>query len=257
MDRLEHLEIDLLDISSVPYRLSFRSTPSTPTLDKYVNRGDPKSGKPFASGDLKPARVGFVRINNSEIDCVPMTWAQHLWTNLDEVRSGLPEDEQLHVLVASVLVETADSMFPLALRSKNVTTYPEHWHVSAAGYVDLAMAQRSRSLLHTIFTELEEEINVSARHVLFAEQLGLFRQTRPNTAIVEASFHAKSRLGSDEILSRAQSAIDTYEGKIHLFSRDSILRMLETEPFVPTAKATALLTFGCSAGATMRSAARG
>ena len=70
MDRFNGSEIGLLDRSPVPYRLRFRETHSTPTLDKYVSRGDPKNGTPFASKDLELARVGFIkRTSDGEIDC--------------------------------------------------------------------------------------------------------------------------------------------------------------------------------------------
>lgn len=243
MGLYDNPDFDVINRSSVPYRLNFNEVSSTPVLDTYIARGDPKSGKPFAPRDLHPARVGYIAYHDYDIDCLPMTWAQHVWTNLDEVRAALPQDERLHAMSVSVLLETVDGMFPLAMRSKQVELYPEHWHVSAAGYVDLLKAQRSGSLLHSVFAEIHEEINVSPGDITHMEQLGLCRPTRANQALVEACFYARTSLTGDKVLSLAQSARDTYEGKVHLFPKEIISNMLAAEPFVPNALATILLAF--------------
>ncbi|MDO8518274.1 MAG: hypothetical protein Q7S26_03230 [bacterium] len=240
---IRHPDFQLVDRNSGLYQLAFRVSTATPVLDSYIAKGDPKSGKPFENRDMVPNRVGFIKVEGGVIDCMPMTWAQHVWTNPDEVRNALPADEQLHVISMSVLIETGDGMFPLSLRSKNVTLYPEHWHMSAAGYVDLSKARPSCSLLHTVFAEIEEEINLLASDITFVQQLGLCKHTRSDSAVIESCFYAKTNLGSDDVLSRVQNAKDTYEGNIHMFSGTRVREMLETEPFVPSALATALLTF--------------
>ena len=69
-------DVEFLDLRSNPYRLRFRPRTETPTLDSYVIRGDPKSGRPFPPSDLKPNRVAFIGVSrNGAIDCAPMSWA--------------------------------------------------------------------------------------------------------------------------------------------------------------------------------------
>ena len=241
----ENPGFQLLDRSSLAYRLNFREAVSTPNLDQYIAQGDPKDGKPFAERDLKPARVGFIRLQDAaEIDCVPMTWAQHVWANLDAVRSTLPQEEQLHALAATVLLKTHDDLFLLSKRSENVRLYPGHWHVSAAGYVDCDKAQHAGCLLHAVFAEIDEEINVTPRDLVFVEQLGLCRHTRADTAVVDVCFHVRTTLTGEKVLGRAAGARDSYEGAVHLFPKDAVLEMIEAEPFVPSAIATILLAFG-------------
>ena len=241
MDLGRNLGFEILDKRMVPYRLTFRDMHSTPALDILVRRGNPITGAPFAPRDLEPNRVGFIRHHDGEIDCVPMTWVQHVWTNIDVVRNSLPAAERLHVLAASVLLETKDGQFPLSLRSKNVTLYPGYWHVSAAGYVDFEKARYSGSLLHTVFAEMNEEINVLPMDIEYVKQLGVCLQTRPDTAVVEALFCARAKQTGEHMVALSKGARDAFEGTVHLFPKDVILQMCKTEKFVPSAIATIML----------------
>ncbi len=236
------LNFELLHRGAKPYLLKFESATTTPNLDEYIKKGDPKTGTPFAERDLVPARVEFVSRSESTIICAPMTWAQHVWSNLDEVRTKLPEHERLRAISVAVLVETGDGLFPLALRSKQVTLYPGYWHVSAAGYVDLKKAEQSRSFLPTVFAELHEELNLLPADVVSIRQLGFCRHLSADVSSVEACFYAKTLVHSDLVRTASKGARDKYEGKYSFVDRKTLVKKLADEPFNPAGAATVLMT---------------
>ncbi len=240
----ETLNFELFHRGTKPYLLKFEGATSTPNLHECIKKGDPKTGAPFAERDLVPARVEFISRGESTIICAPMTWAQHVWSNLDSVRSQLPLDEHLRAISVAVLVETSDGLFPLALRSKQVTLYPGYWHVSAAGYVDLVKAQESRSFLPTVFAELHEELNLLPADVVSIRQLGLCGHLTPNVMSVEACFFAKTTRTSSEVRAASQDARDKYEGKYSFVNRETLKKKLFNEPFNPAGAATAIMALG-------------
>jgi hypothetical protein len=243
-DEAKKLNFEILDAGAEPYLLHFGAAGKTPALNQYVAKGDPKTGTPFAERDLVPHRVAFSEQRQSIIDCIPMTWAEHVWSNIDEIRNVLPDSERLASLSICVLVETSDGLFPIALRSQKVTLYPGYWHVGAAGYVDLKRAQESQSLLHSVFSELHEELNALPEDVLFVRQLGLCRHLTPNVSCVEACFYAKLSKTGAEVMSIVDQAKDTYEGKYTLMGLYLLKDKLKNEPFNPAGAAAVALHLG-------------
>lgn len=235
------LNFELLHRGTKPYLLTFEEATPTPELDEYIKQGDPKTGTPFDQRDLAPARVAYIRRSESVIACAPMTWAQHIWSNRDNVRAQLPEHERLRAISVAVLVETIDGLFPLALRSKQVTLYPGYWHVSAAGYVDLKRAEPSRSFLPTVFAELHEELNLLPADIMSIRQLGFCRHLTPDVSSVEACFYAWTMLTSEQVRAASQSARDKYEGKYSFVRREELQHKLWNEPFNPAGAATVLM----------------
>ncbi len=243
-DTPKRLGFELLGKSTAPYILQFEKASGTPTLDIYVAKGDPKTGKPFAERDLTPARVSFNGRVLDGIRCSPMTWAQHLWSNRPDVRKSLPVGERLEALSICVLVETSDGMFPIIRRSMNVALLPGYWHISAGGYVDLKKAEGSQSPLPSVFAELHEELNLLPADIESVHQLGLCRHLTPSIAVVEVCFYVKATLSANDVLAAAASARDKYEGKYHLRARSEPGNMVGHEKFNPAGAATTILALG-------------
>jgi hypothetical protein len=240
------IKFRVTDTRTSAYRLSFVERSPSPELDALVARGDPETGALFEPRDLAFRRVALIRRNGAELICAPMRWAEHIVTSVDALRQSLPQEQRLKVLSLGVLLETRDGKYALSQRSQEVASFKGHWHLSAAGYVDLEKAARSTTLLHSVFAELHEEVNVSAADVMFVEQLGLGIHTGANRATHEVAFRAGTKLTSDELLAAATEARDSYEGKVHVFSGDEIIKMFDTELFNPMAAASIRLAFEMS-----------
>ncbi|MFY9462604.1 MAG: hypothetical protein WAP52_00250 [Candidatus Sungiibacteriota bacterium] len=161
-----------------------------------------------------------------------------------DVRETIPLEEHFRVLTVNCLVKTSDERFALANRSKGLSHFGGMLHVSAAGNIDLHAAAESRSPLVQCFVELQEELNVLPCDIRFIKQLALAITLPRNSATMEVCHYAEVALTSQELLERAKTAKDSWEGKVSTFSETETRKMLETEKFMPTGAATLMLLFG-------------
>lgn len=240
-------EVALLDARQSPYRIAFDCEVPTTKLDERIAAWRDSQGKPFPERDLVPHRVGvshFYEIPRGLINCFPVTWAQYMLMSKGEIREALPREEYFRVLTVNCLVRTSDGQLILASRSKGQSHYGGMLHVSAAGYLDLHMATQSSTPFLQCLVELQEELNVLSCDVRFVKQLGLALQLPRDSAAIEVCYYAEVNLTSRELLERAKTAKDSWEGKIAAFSESEIRKMLETEKFLPTGAATLMLLFG-------------
>ncbi|MBI4224898.1 MAG: hypothetical protein HY617_01060 [Candidatus Sungbacteria bacterium] len=248
-------EVKLLDASTVPYRLAFDENVPTPTLDARVAAWRDAKGQPFPKRDMLPHRVGissfyptrlgsFSESERGVICCFPVTWAQYVLMSRGDVREALPLEEHFNVLTVNCLVRTSDDLLVLASRSKGQSHFGGMLHTSAAGYCDLNLAMETRTPLLQCLVELQEELNVLSCDVRFVKQLGLALQLPRDSAAEEVCFYAEVNLSAKEVLARATTAKDSWEGKVGAFSESEVRRMLDTEKFLPTGAATLMLLFG-------------
>ena len=238
-----------LDNSSIPYRLEFRSAPKTPELDKRIAAWRDKNGEPFPERDLAPHRVGITGITStggiSVLNCFGASWAQRMLLSDPKVRGELPENERLHILSMVCVVRTSDDQIPLSFRSEKMVIYPSSWHGSAAGFTDFHPAMESGSPLFQTFLELEEELNVLPSHIRSMRQLGLCQHLATiSLSAIEYLVLAEVNLSAAELVERANTAKDSWEGKVHTFSEEKVLEMLKAENFVPSGAAAVMLALG-------------
>ena len=230
------------ELPSLRFAAGFE-TPVTASL--IVNWRDAK-GDPFPERDLTPRRVGVLRYNEvfHPLFCAPISWAQLTLMSKAETRDEIPEDERFHALAVSCLVRTADERFVVTFRSEKVSTYPNMWHVSAAGYVDLSYARDTQSLLVQVFRELEEETGLFPSDLTRIRHLGVCKHLPRDSAHIEPCFLAETSLPAHEVLERSRHAKDAWEGKYSAFTEAEVLRILETDRWTPAGAATLLLLFG-------------
>lgn len=247
MDLWQKHEVNLLDTNSFPYRLVFEEKVGMPHLDKCVAAWRDPHDKLFPESDLVPHRVGVAHFRRSHmglIYCFPVTWAQYMLVSNGDVRETIPPEEHFRVLTVNCLVRTSDEQFALASRSKGLSHFGGMLHVSAAGNIDLHAAVESRTPLVQCFVELQEELNVFPCDIRFIKQLGLAITLPRNSATLEVCHYAEVTLTSQELLERAKTAKDSWEGKVSTFSETETRGMLGTEKFMPTGAATLMLCFG-------------
>jgi hypothetical protein len=231
-----------LVMSTVPFQLVFtKERRRLQALEELINEGYPNTRKPFDEKDLIPARVGLLGSSgeNQRLECFPISWAEYILMSSDQIRGKIQQPERFFCLAVSILLQTSNAMFILSLRSNEVSHYRGMWHVSAAGYVDLERASSSQSLLPQVHVELEEELGVLPSHLTSLEQLGLCQHTVPNSAVIEASFLARTNLSAEEVCEQAKTAKDSWEGKVHIFSQVEMVEKVNSEePFNPAGAAT-------------------
>ena len=237
--------VRMLDLSSVPYSCGFlNSAPAKPVLDARVAAWRDGDGKPFPESDLIAQRVGFHSLGAGglSINCYPVSWGQYMLMSKAAERATLPDDEKFHCLSVACLAETSDGHFVLSFRSrKNVSHYKNMWHVSAAGYVDLGLAQASQSIFPQVFRELEEELGVLPSHVQNVRQLGVCEHLVADSASVEVLMFAQVSLAASEVVERSKKAVDSWEGKVSTFPKETVREMLGRETFNPAAAVTLLI----------------
>lgn len=239
--------VSLLDTDSAPYRLLFGEQILTPILNSRVAAWRDNSGNPFPERDLTPHRVGVAALprgNTGVIHCFPTTWARYMLMSKNDVWEMLPVEERFHVLTVNCVIKTGDARFILASRSKGLSHFGGMLHVSAAGYVDLHAATESRTPLVQCFIELQEELNILPCDTLFIKQLGIAVRLPPDNAGIEVCYYTEVSMTAWEVIERAKTARDSWEGKISAFSEIEVRRMLETEKFLPTGAATLMILFG-------------
>lgn len=244
MDLLQKHQVTLLHQGPDPYLLDFRLPLHVPELDRMVADWRNAQGEPFPERDIIPHRVGVAAFRSPRaIQCFPASWAQYMLMSKSGVRKQLPIYERFHVLSLACLVRTSDGQLALSYRSRNVSHYPDMWHVSAAGYADLAIAEASRTAFFQFARELEEELNVLSSHIATCRQLGLCQHTVPDSASIEICLFAQVNLTGEQLVERARDAKDSWEGKVYVFPEEKVRQMLEEETFNPAAAATLMIYF--------------
>jgi hypothetical protein len=244
---LSKQKAQILDTNNRLYTFQFKKPPVRPVLDQLVLEYRDSKGQPFPQRDLEFHHVGFSNLDpiTGLIDCYPISWAQISLISSEEWKSRIPKEELFNPMTVCCLVKTDDQKFILTFRSKKVSTYQSMWHVSAAGRLDLDVAQRTLSPEAQVYQEIEEELNILPDQVENMKQLGLSLYLTV-TSSVEICFQATTKLSSGEVLKRAKSAKDSWEGKITAASLDEVRRLVSEETFTPGGAATIVLAGLCS-----------
>lgn len=215
--------------------------------------------------DLVPARIGVTLLENlspaapSEeqcdpaITCFPVSWAEHLMMRgVARTNADIPESEWFLTLAVTCLVRTADGMYLLAKRSRDVSTHKGLWSVTCAGYVDWERLLKG-DILNPVFAELvfaelvEESALTRDRLTVQPKLLGLCRHplTPKLPTWIEASFFAKTDLTAPQALELAKNAKDTFEGKHEAFTEAEVRALMEEAGRVhPPAAANIALALG-------------
>lgn len=231
--------------TSRPYHLTFEGVLYGPTLDKHIIQWRDKEGKPFPPEDLVPQRVGVLRgskFGAGILSCAGVSWAQHTIQRNPEIFNSLSYSEKFRTLAVSCLLKSGDNRFILAKRSARVSVYANLWHVSAAGWVDLDTAFKTRGVIEQVYTELKEEVNLDCEHVLRLDQLGLCVHLAQGSNFMEICFLAETKLESQVVLELAQDAKDRWEGKYHIFNQSELEGMIAgNEVFNPAGAATIMM----------------
>lgn len=250
MDKVEVIGVDLWKKHNVkhfhfsdgePYVLRFTSNYNPEKLNNLIedwrSRMTPEQKSRSWDSDFEPHRVGFLRVDSgydaSIVDCVGMSWNQILNLWQASVRSAVSVNERIDYMGMSVLVTTSDNKIVLSKRSKKVETHQGAWHVAAAGMMDLDSAVATRTGFPQVFIELNEEAGVLPQEVTDLKTLGLVKNVEHECAGIEMCFSAKVKLTAEQLIERAKTAKDSWEGKHSCFTREEIGVMLETEKFAP------------------------
>ncbi len=225
----------------------------TPSLNEAILQWRSSNGEPFTLKDLIPNLVAVPRnlavneyANETSIRCRPVTWAQYRTMCIAD-KERMPQHEQFHVLSVAYLVVASDDFLIPAMRSRTVSHYPNMWHASAAGYLELDIALGGGDkIFNAALTEIEEEVGLKSNDLRDIGQLGLIRHLAPGSASMEFCGWTLSKLTAAEILERARNAKDSWEGKHSAFTRDQILEMLQSDEhrFNPAGAATLLMYLG-------------
>ena len=233
-------KVAMLAVTPMPITVHIKTAQPSPILDNLVAKWRDEKNMPFPESDLTLRMFGAKSLetigNVITIHGCPVSWGQYM--TMRKYFSIIPEEEQFLQVAVSCLIETSDQHLILSFRSKNVATHKNMWHVSAAGGAMLSSIQSSRGFLFSIFTEIDEELNLTPIHISSVTQLGLYRHTGEDSANIEVCFLATTKISSKEVLTRAKDAKDTWEGKISTFPRDEVRRMIYTETFNPAGAAT-------------------
>lgn len=240
----------VVDESSVPYQLLFeKGILAAPVLDTYIAQYEHVYGESFSFADRLPMRVGIIlpledRMGDThELQCVRVSWAQsHIRSRV--AADMLPKREQFYRLAVDCLLKTVDDRYILAKRSQKVSEYKSHWDVSAAGWVNLDQALATGKLEDQILRELTEECGVEAKDVVTIDQLGLCLNPFPEYSMAEVCYLVHTSLSSDEVLSLAARAPDSWEGKHFGYTGDNLRFIFGRNVFKPAAAATIMLACG-------------
>ncbi|OHA17044.1 MAG: hypothetical protein A3C79_02050 [Candidatus Taylorbacteria bacterium RIFCSPHIGHO2_02_FULL_45_28] len=241
--------IGLIDASNDPYSLRRATIPHTPELQKRVRAWRDGAREPFPARDMEyhKAAFGDFREEDNCITYFPASWAEYTIMRDKSAREALPPQEQFRFLAVCGVVETTDRHYALSLRSKNVATHKDVWHVSAAGSVELSTVTDSRGVIFQFFQELHEELGVLPCDIVTVKQLGLCDHLYGESPSIEVCMCAKIELDSHELLERSKTARDSWEGKIHTFPIDTVHAMLSLDSkdsFNPAGVATLILALG-------------
>jgi hypothetical protein len=195
----------------------------------------------FLPGDIVPQRVGVFAQHLSGNSVAPVSWAQHLVMQDANLRQEIPASEQFRTLAVVCHLKTSDKQYVVSRRSENVELYNGFWDGAAAGYVDLtAHFWDSLDLVPEVYRETNEEVNINSYEILSAELLGLCNHTA--YMITDATFVVHTVLTAEQVLSRAEHAKDSWEGKHSAFTHDQLMAMLrEGQPFKPPLAAAVLI----------------
>jgi hypothetical protein len=225
-------QVGLLHESQIPFSLLFEEHPPTSTLNRFVRDWKDGKGNSFPKNDLEFHRVGVSGYNHGteHLHCFPVSWAQYVLMSDPIIRQNLPSLEQFRCLTICGIVKTADKKLVLAFRSRTtVSHYKNMWHVSVAGYVDLAPARDEGGATQQFQQELEEELNILPSHIVSMKQLGLCQHLVQSSALIEICFAANVNLSTTELLARSRDAKDSWEGKIHAFPISKVKEMFSLE----------------------------
>lgn len=243
MDILARHKVMILDSASTHYAVKFDPEGGllTPVLDEHIISWQDSGGK---LSDVIPRRVGVRSYSLDSppsrrclIKCAGVSWAQTMFMHNPKVREQLPESEIFHVLAVNCVLVTVDGYIVLMKRSDSVSYCPGMWHVTAAGYADLASILHFKSIACEMLRELGEEANIFRDDVMgFVPTV--FCEHLTGYSIREVCYVADTKLTGEEVLKRARSAKDSWEGKHVLFRKDTVRQMLEVADFVPSAAAS-------------------
>lgn len=191
--------------------------------------------------DLLPQRIAVTsqeeRGDSYLLGLTAMSWAEHQVLKNTEQRGRVPTEQRVPVLSVSCLVESADGLFVLAKRSRNVDAGQDLWSVTCAGYTDFPYDPETQ-----VLRELTEEAGIDRQHLAGGVlPVCLFAYPDAAPAWIEATYYARANLTASEILSGAKSAQDNWEGRHAAFDADG-LRSLFNSPLHPPAAANIPLT---------------
>lgn len=202
--------------------------------------------------DLLPQKVGVVRMMPSPSSCFqiivrPASWAEGVVCRRKNVEGQTHEPERIKMLAVTGLVHTADHRYVLGRRSLKggVSSTAGAWHVTAAGYCDLAPF-----MLGGIWTCLEQELLEEAnlrrsQDVSRTTTLGFSDHHQPESGHVEASILLETELVADEVIKRGADAKDRHErDEYRAFTRGEALELLRRDKFNPAGAATLMMALG-------------
>lgn len=232
--------------------LSFREPVSallTPVLEpQIIEWAKGQEENKYLVKDLLPRKVGVTGtksfLHYTEVQCVAVSWAQYQLMVRSEIRESLPEAELFKALAVSCLVLTLDGKLILARRSGEVSQWKNMYHVAAAGYVDLASFLETGSPEAHVFIELKEEVNLDREDVSGLRVLGMCEAVEPESANYDVCYLALTNLLSGDVIEKAKSAKDNWEGKQLAVTREEAVQLLQTEKWDPAGAATLMTYFG-------------
>lgn len=221
----------------------------TPALEAHIIEwAKGQEGNKYLVKDLLPRRVGVTEVKHSRwstgVKCAAVSWAQYQLMLKPDIRASLPEAELFKALAVSCLVLTADSKLILARRSQDVSQWQNMYHVAAAGYVDLVSFLETGSPESHVFTELKEEVNLDREDVNELRILGMCEATESESANYDICYLARTWVDCGDVLERAKSAKDRWEGKQLAVNREEAVQLLQTEKWDPAGAATLMTYLG-------------
>lgn len=219
----------------------------TPILDSFILKWRDQKRQPFEVRDVVPQRVGVIgwneTVNEIILCCSAISWAQYILIRDFRIRQQLPHKELFHRLGTSLLIRSLDGKYILSKRQLKTPIWPRAWHISVGGQADLGLALETGRVDGQIYKELLEELGLEENQVGSISELGLFKYNDETDSVMALCFFADSNISSQEILAAARQAKDSHEGRIFAFDRDEIMRLLESESFVPEAAGALLVHF--------------
>ena len=221
----------------------------TPALDPFIMKWAKEHAKENISRityDLLPRKVGIVKIvkyNSLDIvlDYAWVSWAQIEVMAEKEIAEKIGRACQFDVLAVSCLLETSDQKFIMAYRSPKVRTHPNKYHVSPTGYIDRDAFIKTEDPCGQVLLEIKEELNIESHEIENVTALGVCAHTPAHQTFIDCCYWAKTKLSASEVLSRAQSAQDSWEGKQKIFTREELCLLLEKGTMVPSGAAVLYL----------------